>query len=435
MDRISGSALKPANVSTFENSREFASKLDERDPLARFREQFLFPKEKNGNPCLYLCGNSLGLQPKKAREYVLAELDDWAELGVEGHWMARHPWLPYHEFLTEPMARLVGARSEEVVVMNTLTVNLHLMMVSFYRPTQKRHKIIIESGAFPSDEYAVDSQVLFHGFVPQDSVIELEPRHGEKILRTEDIVEVVTRTGDSLALVILGDVNYLTGQSFDLAKIAEAAHAAGANFGVNLAHGAGNLPLSLHDWNVDFAVWCGYKYLNGMAGSLAGCFIHARHVTNKDLPRFCGWWGHNKEKRFEMGRHFDPIPTAEAWQLSNPPILPLSVLRASLELFDEATMPALREKSVLLTGYLEYLLDQVPDQYASITTPRNPDERGCQLSLTVKGDPKNLVKTLAERNVICDFRAPNIIRVAPVPLYNRFIDVYEFAQILSEHAT
>ncbi|MDR3612634.1 MAG: kynureninase [Candidatus Obscuribacterales bacterium] len=434
MDRNSRSALNAtAKDLAFENSIDFARGLDERDPLASFRDNFLFPKEKNGKPCLYLCGNSLGLQPKRAREYVLAELDDWADLGVEGHWMARHPWLPYHEFLTEPMARIVGAKPAEVVVMNTLTVNLHLMMVTFYRPAQKRHKIIIEGGAFPSDQYAVDSQVQLHNFAARESVIELKPRDGEKTLRTEDIVATIEREGNSVALVLLGDVNYLTGQAFDLAKIAEAAHAVGANFGVNLAHGAGNLPLALHDCGVDFAVWCGYKYLNGMAGTLAGCFIHEKHVTNTELPRLCGWWGHNKEKRFEMGRNFDPIPTAEGWQLSNPPILPLAVLRASLELFDAATMPALREKSVLLTGYLEFLLDQLPD-YVSITTPRNASERGCQLSLTVKGDPKSLVKTLADRNVICDFREPNIIRVAPTPLYNRFVDVFEFAQILSEHA-
>jgi kynureninase len=433
MERNTGVSRKTTKVSAFENNLDFARGLDAKDPLAQYRDDFLFPRDKNGKACLYLCGNSLGLQPKKAREYVLAELEDWADLGVEGHWMARHPWLPYHEFLTEPMARIVGAKPEEVVVMNTLTVNLHLMMITFYRPTSKRHKIIIEGGAFPSDQYAVDSQVQLHNFAPPESVVEIKPRDGEKTLRTEDILETIAREGNSLALVLLGDVNYLTGQAFDLAKIAEAAHAAGANFGVNLAHGAGNLPLSLHDWNVDFGVWCGYKYLNGMAGTLAGCFIHEKHVTNRKLHRLTGWWGHNKEKRFEMGRQFDPIPTAEGWQLSNPPILPLAVLRASLELFDSASMPALREKSVLLTGYLEFLLDQLPN-YVSITTPRNPGERGCQLSLTVKGNPKNLVKTLADRNVICDFREPNIIRVAPTPLYNRFVDVFEFAQILSEHA-
>ncbi len=419
--------------SLYEDSEEFALAADEKDALRYCRDLFHVPV-KDGKDCIYLAGNSLGLQPKKVKEYIDDELVDWAQMGVEGHFSARHPWLPYHENLTDMTARLVGAKPIEVVVMNTLTVNLHLMMVSFYRPTQKRYKILVEKNAFPSDQYAVASQAKFHGFNPAGAVVELAPRASEMTMRTEDIVELIEREGDSIALVMLGNVNYLTGQAFDMKAITAAAHAKGCQAGFNLAHGAGNLRVQLHDWDVDFAVWCSYKYLNSGPGSLAGCFVHKRHAYEHELPRFAGWWGHNKQTRFVMGQVFDPIAGAEGWQLSNPPIFPLAALRASIEIFDAATMDALREKSERLTGYLEFLLDRLPPGYCTIITPRDPAQRGCQLSLRLKGDPRDVLEKLKDAGVICDFREPDIIRVAPTPLYNRFIDVYQFAAILSEHA-
>ena len=418
----------------FENSKSFALQLDERDPLRSFRDQFLFPQSETGETSIYFAGNSLGLQPKKAKTYICEELDDWAKFGVEGHFLGRHPWLSYHENVTEQSARLVGAKPIEVVVMNTLTVNLHLMMVSFYQPTAKRFKILVEAGAFPSDQYAVASQAQFHGFDPKEAIIELKPKAGESTLKTADILEVIRREGDSIALVMLGNVNYLTGQAYEFEPITQAAHEIGCKVGFNLAHGAGNLLLKLHDWQVDFAVWCSYKYLNAGPGGLAGCFVHENHSKSADLPRFAGWWGHDKESRFKMGPQFNAIPGAEGWQLSNPPIFQLAALRASLELFDEATMTRIRDKSELLTGYLEFLLDQLPNEICEITTPRSPHERGAQLSLKFKKDPKKLLKDLAEKGVICDFREPDIIRAAPAPLYNSFMDVYRFGAILSEHA-
>jgi kynureninase len=416
---------------TFEASLEFARAEDRTDPLAAFRERFLLPKGPDGGPAVYLAGNSLGLQPKRAREYVLQELDDWAAFGVEGHFHARNPWMPYHEKLTEMTARLVGARPVEVVVMNTLTVNLHLMMVSFYRPTRERFKILIEAGAFPSDQYAVASQARFHGLDPKSAIVELRPRAGEATLRSEDILETITREGKSLALVLLGNVNYLTGQAFDMALITRVAHRQGARVGFDLAHGAGNLRIALHDAGPDFAVWCSYKYLNAGPGGLSGCFVHERHAADPSLPRFSGWWGHDKTTRFRMGPEFKAIPGAEGWQLSNPPILQLAALRASLELFDEAGMQAIRDKGDRLTGFLEFLLDRIPGRPARIITPRDPCSRGSQLSLRVAGDPRGLLGNLAHAGVICDFREPDIIRAAPAPLYNRFEDVWTFAQILS----
>lgn len=416
----------------YENTLEFARSMDEQDALKHYRNEFLFPKIE-GKQCLYFAGNSLGLQPKKVRQFIVEELEDWEKWGVEGHFEARHPWLPYHEFLTESTARLVGAKPEEVVVMNTLTVNLHLMMVSFYRPDKKRFKILVEGGSFPSDKYAVDSQARFHGFNPKEAVVELWPRPGEKTLRHEDIIAKIEELNHSLAVVMLGNVNYLTGQAFDLKNIAAAAHKAGAYCGTNLAHGAGNLHLKLHDWNLDFAMWCSYKYLNSGPGSLAGCFIHERHLGQKDIPRFEGWWGTNKKTRFQMGPDFDPIPTAEAWQLSNPPIFQLAALRASMELFDQATIGELRKKSELLTGYLEFLLEQL-SSYIQITTPKDKAQRGCQLSVTVGGDAKELVRDLSKKGVICDFREPNIIRLAPAPLYNNFEDVFELCKVLKSHS-
>jgi len=401
-----------------ENSEQWARAQDEADPLRRFRSRFYIPADT-----VYLAGNSLGLQPKKARDYVEAELDDWAKLGVEGHFKARNPWLSYHELLTEQTARLVGARPSEVVVMNTLTVNLHLMMVSFYRPTAERNKILIEAGAFPSDQYAVSSQAAFR----RGEVVQLE--------RGENPVERIDRDGSSIALVMLGNVNYLTGEAFDMRAIAKAAHEKGCVVGFNLAHGAGNLLLQLHDDDVDFAVWCSYKYLNAGPGAVAGCFIHERHAADKNLPRFAGWWGHNKETRFQMGPVFDPIPGAEGWQLSNPPILQLAALRASMEIFDEAGMPAVRKKSEQLTGYVEFLIDRLPSGFCEIITPRESERRGAQLSLRIKKNAKRLVEKLAAAGVICDFREPDIVRVAPAPLYNTFTDVWQCARALEQYAS
>lgn len=418
----------------YQSGRQFAEKCDAQDPLSHFRDQFFFPKSTGAGETIYLAGNSLGLQPKRTREYIDQELEDWAYLGVEGHFEAKHPWLPYHENVTEMSARLVGAQPQEVVVMNTLTTNLHLMMVSFYRPTKTRHKILIEAGAFPSDQYAVASQAKFHGFDPHTSVIEARPRDGEQTLRTEDLIAQIEREGESLALVLLGDANYLTGQAFEVEKLAKAAHAQGAIFALNLAHGAGNLLLQLHDWDVDFAVWCTYKYLNAGPGGLAGMFVHERFARSFDLPRFAGWWGHNKQTRFKMGPEFDPLPGAEGWQLSNPPIFQLAALRASLEIFDEASMSELRKKSVRLTGYLDHLLSEECADFCKIITPRDPEQRGSQLSIRFSGDPKKMLHVLKQNGVICDFREPDIIRATPAPLYSRYIDVYRFVEILKQCA-
>lgn len=432
----------------FENSEAFARELDSKDELSSLREEFFIPTRESmagktkpaiaqpeGEKCVYLAGNSLGLQPRNVHKYISEELEDWASFGVEGHFHGRHPWLPYHEFLTEMSARIVGAKPVEVVVMNTLTTNLHLMMVSFYRPDKKRFKILVEQGAFPSDQYAVASQADFHGFNPKDAVIELKLRDGEDLLRTEDILDVIEREGDTIALVLLGNVNYLTGQAFEVVPIAEKAHEKGCYIGLNLAHGAGNLHLQLHDWNVDFAVWCSYKYLNSGPGSLAGCFVHERHKDNFDLPRFAGWWGHNKETRFRMGPEFEPLPGAEGWQLSNPPIFQLAALRASLELFDKAGMKQLRAKGDLLTGYLEFLLKDTPAGYLSIITPADPAQRGSQLSIRFSSNPKEMLKAFKDEGVICDFREPDIIRATPVPMYNTFLDVYRFASIIRRFAS
>lgn len=414
----------------FEASPTFAGKMDTLDPLKGSREKFFMPKRADGSDAIYLTGNSLGLQPKTARGYVEQELKDWETLGVEGHLNAKTPWLPYHEFLTEQIARIVGANPIETVVMNSLTVNLHLMMVSFYRPTAARRKIVIEKGAFPSDQYAVESQLRFHGFNPDSELIELTPREGETTLRTEDIVETIEREGDAIALVLLGGVNYYTGQAFDMKTLTEAGHKVGATVGFDLAHAAGNLELHLHDWNVDFAVWCSYKYLNGGPGAVAGAFIHERHADAIGLPRFAGWWGHDKATRFLMGPEFRPIPGAEGWQISNPPILQMAALRASLEIFDQVGMSALRAKSEKLTGYLEFLLNEIGDERVSVITPSDPNQRGCQLSIRVKDANKRLFTAITEHGVFADWREPDVIRVAPVPLYNSFTDVHAFADIL-----
>ncbi len=424
----------------FSESLKKAEALDAQDPLARHRDEFLFPKAGStavggmaGQDVLYFAGNSLGLQPRKARQYIEEELEDWQRFGVEGHVRARHPWLPYHEFVTESLARIVGAKASEVVAMNTLTVNLHLMMVSFYRPTKTRYKILIEPSAFPSDQYAVASQADFHarylGFDPKAAIVELQPRAGEDCLRHDDILAAIEREGSSLALVMLGNVNYLTGQAFEVKAITEKAHAVGACVGFDFAHGAGNLELKLHDWAPDFAVWCSYKYLNSGPGALAGCFVHERHHHDRTLPRFAGWWGQNKTTRFLMGSEFDPIPTVEAWQLSNPPIFQLAAMRASFEIFDAAGMSRLRQKSVSIVGLLESLLRDVPG--ISLVTPSEESSRGTQLSLRVAGHPKEWVKTLERRGIVADAREPDILRVAPAPLYTRYSDVVKLASAIS----
>lgn len=409
-----------------------AEEMDAADPLGGFRERFHFPEAKPGVEPLYFTGNSLGLMPKKAREYVDQELADWSRLAVAGHLHAKKPWLPYHEFLTDQTAAIIGAKPVETVVMNSLTVNLHLLMVSFYRPTTGRHKIVIEKGAFPSDQYAVESQIKFHGLAPGTSLLELAPRDREATLRTEDIVETIEREGSSIALILLGGVNYYTGQAFDMRAITEAGHKVGAVVGFDLAHAAGNLKLDMHDWNVDFAAWCSYKYLNGGPGAVAGAFVHERHARSFDLPRFAGWWGHEKETRFQMGPEFKPLVGAEGWQISNPPILQMAALRASLELFEEAGMDALREKSVKLTGYLKLLIDEIGDDQIEIITPREADQRGCQLSIRVKTGDKSLYGEISGHGVYADWREPDVIRVTPVPLYNSFMDVYRFAGIMSD---
>lgn len=408
--------------------------MDRADSLAPMRERFHLPLQKDGTHQIYLCGNSLGLQPLSTREFVLDELEDWARLGVEGHFHARHPWMPYHEFLTESTARIVGAQPSEVVNMNHLTVNLHLLMVSFYRPQAGRAAILIEKGAFPSDRYAVESQIRFHGYNPESELIELAPREGEVTLRPEDILAFIQQEGHRIAMVLMGGVNYYTGQVFDMASITREAHQQGITVGFDLAHAAGNIVLELHDWQVDFAAWCTYKYLNGGPGGVGGVFIHERHHSRTDLPRFAGWWGQDKESRFRMGPDFHPIPTAEGWQLSNAPVLSMAALRASLEIFDAAGMHALRRKSQMLTSYLEFLIlerNKTASRQVEIITPADPDQRGAQLSLRAGGAEGRVVfDKLIEAGVIADWRYPDVIRVAPAPLYNSFQDVYRFAELL-----
>ena len=406
----------------------FAAEMDAQDPLAKFRAQFHIPQHE-GRDCIYFCGNSLGLQPKAVEGAMAQELADWKNLGVEGHFHGKHPWMPYHEFVAENAAYVVGAKASEVVMMNGLTANLHLMMVSFYRPTKARYKILIEYTPFPSDIYVVQSQAKFHGFDPADAIIEMKPRGGEHTLRQEDIEEVIAREGQSIALILIGGVHYYTGQFFDIARITEAGHKQGCMVGFDLAHAAGNVLLKLHDWNVDFACWCSYKYLNSGPGAVAGVFVHERHAKSFDLPRFAGWWGNDKSVRFKMGPHFQPMKGAEGWQLSNPPIFALAPARVSLDIFREAGMENLRKKSAQLTGYLEFLLHGLKLASLKIMTPANDAERGCQLSITVQGNGRKVFEALQKAGVVCDWREPDCIRVAPVPLYNSFTDVYRFVEI------
>jgi len=415
-----------------QNTLQYAQQCDAKDPLAHFRQQFLLPQDAKGNPLVYLCGNSLGLQPRLTREYLQQELNDWAKHGVEGHTDAENPWLPYHEFLTKSMAEIVGAKPSEVVMMNTLTTNLHLLMVSFYTPTKSKYKIVIESDAFPSDKYAVESQLKFHGHDPKDGLILWKPREGEELCRFEDLEKIMNEQGDEVALLMIGSTNYYTGQHFPLKNITELGHKHHCMVGFDLAHGAGNIQPNLHETGADFAVWCSYKYLNSGPGSLGGCFVHERHAKNDKLNRFAGWWGHNKATRFNMRHEFDALEGAEGWQLSNPPILSMAAIRASLDVFAEAGFNNLREKSEKLTGYLEFLLDELNNDNINIITPRNKAERGCQLSIQVKTADKALHTKLTEAGVISDWREPDVIRVAPTPLYNSFKDVWEFVERLKQ---
>ncbi|MBX2979914.1 MAG: kynureninase [Flavobacteriales bacterium] len=467
----------------FENSLAYAQTRDAADPLRAFRSEFHFPQHPGSGPgqvakdVLYFTGNSLGLQPKAAADALKQELDDWARFGVEGHFNAKHPWYSYHEELTPSLARLVGALPEEVVAMNQLTSNLHFLMVSFYRPRGRRKKILTETRPFPSDTYAFASQIAFHGGDPETDLVEVQPRAGEHTLRTEDIIAKINELGDELALVCFGGVNFYTGQAFDMAAITKAAHAVGAIAGFDLAHAAGNLHLKLHDWNVDFACWCSYKYLNSGPGSVAGAFVHQRHLgpkpaqdlptqegtlrthpagslsgdpaevsgslsggpaevyLGKGLPLFAGWWGHDKAERFKMERTFKPIPTAEAWQVSNAPVFSMALHRVALEQFDRAGIANLRNKSEQLTAYLAFIVAEVANATGTkleVITPNDPTQRGCQLSILAHGHGKALFNRITERGVIADWREPNVIRVAPVPMYNSFEDVWRFGEVLTE---
>ncbi|MGB3591673.1 MAG: kynureninase [Nonlabens sp.] len=419
-------------MKTHNYTREEAISLDSEDELLRFRESFHIPKMSDGKESIYMCGNSLGLQPKQTKEYINQELSDWANLGVEGHFHAMNPWMPYHEGLSHHMASIVGAKPHEVVIMNTLTTNLHLMMVSFYKPVGKRRKILIEGDAFPSDRYAVSSQISFHDGNPQEDLITWKPRKGEHTPRMEDLEQLLDEHGQEIALIMIGAVNYYTGQFFDLKKITQLGHDKGCHVGFDCAHGAGNVTLDLHDSGADFAVWCTYKYLNSGPGSLGGCFVHERHANNNALPRFTGWWGHNQETRFKMRDAFDPMYGADGWQLSNPPILSMAAVKSSLELFAQAGFERLRSKSIQLTNYLESLLLNMDGNRISIITPKNPTDRGCQLSLAVKNADKSLFDKITARGVIADWREPDVIRIAPAPLYNNHEDCWRFVEALKE---
>ena len=417
----------------FENTIEFAQQLDEKDSLKDFRDRFYTPMI-NGKESIYFTGNSLGLQPKSTQEYVLNELEDWANYGVEGHFHARNPWVSYHELFPELLANIVGALPEEIVVMNQLTVNLHLLMISFYRPTQQRYKIICEAKAFPSDQYAFQSQAKLHGLNPDDCIIEVKPKEGSSYIQTSDILDAINTHGQETALVIFGGVNYYSGQVFDMQAICKAAHEAGAICGFDLAHAAGNVNIELHDWNVDFACWCSYKYLNSGPGGVSGAFIHQRYISDSSILRLAGWWGHDKESRFKMDKEFKPIPSAEGWQLSNAPVLSMSAHLASLEIFAEAGFHRLVEKGKLMSGYLIYILNEINrtqnNKVIEVITPSNENERGCQVSMLMLKDGKKIFDELIKAGVIADWREPNVIRVAPVPLYNRFEEIFLFGAII-----
>ncbi|MHC5006973.1 MAG: kynureninase [Planctomycetota bacterium] len=425
-------SLSSISTADFEPDESFARRLDEADPLAGYRQRFHVPPRPDGEPSIYFCGNSLGLQPRAARAILDQELEDWAKLAVDAHLGGRQPWYSYHEIFNDSVARLVGAGPGEVVIMNSLTVNIHLMLVSFFQPTPDRHRILMESPAFPSDLYAVQTHLRSRGLDPAGSLVQVAPREGEHTIRSEDLETALDEQGPQTALVWLSGVNYFTGQVFDMAEITAAAKRHGCTVGFDLAHAAGNVPMSLHDWDVDFACWCSYKYLNAGPGAVAGCFVHEKHAAKARLPRYAGWWGDDPETRFQMHlqRDFVAQPGAAGWQISNPPILAMAPLRASLDMFDEAGMDALRQKSVLLTGYLRYLLERQPGEQFEIITPADPQEQGCQLSVLVHNEPRKYHEALLAEGVVCDFREPNVIRVAPVPLYNTFHEVWRFSRIM-----
>ena len=420
----------------FSADEDFALQLDANDSLGRFREKFHLPVGKDGKPLIYLAGNSLGLMPKSARKIVEQELDDWAKLAVDAHLGAATPWYTYHQTLREPLARIVGAQPNEVICMNSLTVNLHLMMATFYRPTKSRFKVLMEEPAFPSDTYAIKTQIAHHGFDPGKALVLARPRKGEATVRQEDIDAILSKQGNEIALVLFAGVNFFTGQLFNIKTVTSTAQKQGCIVGIDLAHAIGNVPLALHDWNVDFAVWCSYKYLNAGPGAAAGAFVHERHATNRELPRLAGWFGNDPATRFRLHLEpeFIPVPSADAWQISNPPIFSMAPLRASLAIVDEAGgIVALRVKSIQLTGYLQFLLEGNSSKLYHVITPREAIERGCQLSILVQDNPKELFGKLEAAGVKSDFREPNVIRAAPTPLYNTFHEVWRFARILAEH--
>ena len=417
---------------TFQNTREFAQRQDNQDEIKSYREEFIFPQH-NGKNVIYFTGNSLGLQPKRTKNYVDEVMNDWANLAVEGHFYSQKPWWDYHERFANPLSKIVGAKPSEITVMNTLTVNLHLMMVSFYRPTKTRYKIICEEKAFPSDQYMFQSQVNFHGYKNEEVIVEIKRREGEHNIRLEDILSKIEEIGEELALVLIGGVNYYTGQVFDMKTITAAGHKVGAYVGWDLAHAAGNIKLELHDWNVDFACWCSYKYMNSGPGNASGSFVHEKHHSNSALPRFAGWWGHNKERRFKMEPDFDPVKGADGWQISNLPILSLAPYLASVEMFAEVGMDKLIAKRNKITSYLEFILQEIDKEVDStfeIITPTNQEERACQLSVFFHGEGRSLFDYLMKNGVVTDWREPNVIRFAPVPLYCSFEDMYNFGQIL-----
>lgn len=416
--------------SAFDTTLEYALTQDQLDILHPFRERFLFPQHNDKN-CVYFCGNSLGLQSSSVKYLMDAELADWAKFGVEGHFQAKSPWFSYHQQFSQSLASIVGAKKEEVVAMNTLTVNLHLLLLSFYRPQNGRYKIIMEAGAFPSDQYAIETQVRMHGFDPEDAIIEISPRAGAHIIEEEDILAAIKEAGDTLAVVLFGGVNYYTGQLFDMAAITKASHEVGAYCGFDLAHAVGNVPMQLHDWNVDFACWCSYKYLNSGPGAVGGAYVHEKHGNNPSTFRLAGWWGNDEKTRFKMQKGFIPQNGAASWQMSNAPVFNMVAHRASLDLFDKATLKSLREKSIRMTAYLEYLLEQLSHLSFTIITPKAPERRGAQLSLLFAERGTEVFKALTENGVIADWREPNVIRIAPVPMYNNFEDCHRFYQILA----
>ena len=418
-------------MTNFKKGKDFSERLDLEDPLARYRENFHIPKSQNGNDVIYFLGNSLGLQPKGAIDAVMEEMEKWRFIAARGHNQGKRPWAVYEKNLNKNLAYIVGGLESEVVAMNSLTINLHLLMITFYRPSTERYKILIEEKAFPSDQYAIASQMQFHGYNPKDGIIQIKARKGEKTIRHEDILDIIEKEGDSIALILLGGINYYSGQLFNIKEITNIGKRKGCIVGFDLAHAAGNAELMLHNWNVDFATWCNYKYLNGGPGSIASIFIHERHNFDADIPRLAGWWGHDRESRFTMPSKFKPLPGAEGWQVSNINILSASSLIPSLDIFKASGMTKLRQKSIKMTGYMEFLLDDLnSNKIFEIITPRNEKERGCQLSLLFDSNGKEVFQQLNTNNVICDYREPDLIRFAPVPLYNSFNEIYKFAEIL-----